>query len=75
MNRIRDTLFVIGVLLGMSIAVEKLCGCLSREAKEAAAEGTYLSQQLQCVDNLETKADIDGCRASVKARWAKDAGK
>ncbi len=47
-------------------------GC--RPVLEKTAEVTYLGQQLECVDNLSTKADIDGCRDSVKRRWAKDAG-
>lgn len=74
MKRLRETLGVVVFLIGLGLLVAKLTSCLPVEVKQAAAEATYLGQQLECVDNLETKQDIDGCRASVKARWAKDAG-
>ncbi len=69
------------VLAAAAIAVAVTyyaAGCAG--AKEAVAEATYLGQQLECVDHLQTKADIDGCRASVRRRWGivetvtKDAG-
>lgn len=76
MSRVRDTIVVILIMIGMAVAVRACTGCLPRAAKEAAAEGTYLGQQLECVDNLEKKEDIQGCRESVKRRWAKkDGGK
>ncbi len=74
MKSLKETGGLILFLLVFAFIVSRLLGCLPVEAKRAAAEATYLGQQLECVDNLETKADIDGCRNSVKRRWARDAG-
>lgn len=58
--------WAVGMLaLGLVFAV----GCLSREAKEAIADSTYAAEQLKCVDDHETRAEIDACRRAVRIRW------
>lgn len=37
--------------------------------KGAAAEATYLGQQLECVDQARTLVESDECRAKVRERW------
>lgn len=44
-------------------------GCLSKEAKEAAADSAYAAEHLRCVDKYDTKEQIDACRAAVRLRW------
>ncbi len=74
MKSLRETAVVGLILLALACVYAYFAqGC--KPALEKTAEATYLGQQLECVDNLQTKADIDGCRDSVKRRWAKDAGK
>lgn len=74
MGSIKETLVAaIAVVIFYFVVMYLVGGC--RPILETTAEATYLGQQLECVDNLPTKEDIDGCRASVKRRWAKDAGK
>lgn len=71
MSSIKETIAAAVLLVLAYVAIAHCVGgCVSpKEAKEAAAEATYLGQQLECVDNLHTRADIDGCRASVRKRW------
>ncbi len=78
MKSIKETFWLIVLIVIFTCAILHFFGCAG--AKEAAAEATYLGQQLECVDHLNTRADIDGCRASVRKRWgivetARDAGK
>ena len=56
---------IAGVLWGLAFAM--LVGC----------SDAYLMSQLKCVDQYDTKAQIDACRNAVKAdagRLGKDAG-
>lgn len=59
--------FVFALGLGVAVA----CSALSVE--KGAAESAYLAAQLDCVDENDTKASIDACRAAVRAQWALDA--
>lgn len=54
-----------------------LIGACSAQAKQEAAKDAYLAQQMDCVKQYDTKAEIDACRASVREAWglAPDAGK
>ncbi len=76
MKSVKDTACLIAFLLLLTFMVSKAIGCVPREAKEAAAEGTYLGQQIDCVDKWKpNQPAIDECRDAVKARWGvKDAG-
>ncbi len=75
MKSTRDSFGLAVILVLMAYLVDRSLGCTPREAKEAAAETTYLGQQQECVDKFNTKVAIDECRDAVKARWAsKDAG-
>lgn len=55
-------------LVGALVASPEL-GCLSKEAKEAAADSAYAAEHLRCVDKFDTKEQIDACRAAVRLRW------
>ena len=59
----------------LALFVILMSGCTPLAAEKSAAETAYLSQQLKCVDDNQTKRDIDACRAAVKQQWAvADAG-
>ncbi len=76
MKSTRDAVVIAAICVGTALVVlHILTGCVPQEAKPALAEATYLAQQLECIDHLETKEDIEGCRESVKRRWARDAGR
>ncbi len=75
MKRTRDSAGLIAILILLAFLVERSLGCASRAAKEAAAETTYIGQQMDCVEKFGVKQDIEDCRNAVKARWSvKDAG-
>jgi hypothetical protein len=42
----------------------------SQEAKEAAADSAYLAEHLRCVEQFDTRAEIDACREAVRIRWS-----
>jgi len=45
------------------------------EAKQIEAASGYEAQQMSCIDQYARRADIDACRARVKAAWSTvDAG-
>jgi len=48
-----------------------LAACVPTEVKQGAAKATYQSDQDRCVDDYDTKAEIDACRAYERARWGK----
>jgi hypothetical protein len=62
--------FLLGVGLGL-LVVRILAGCFEKPAQEAAALG-YEAQQMRCVEQYATRADIDRCRAKVKLAWTID---
>lgn len=70
-------------LLAASIAMGALSGGCSALLgdKAAQAEESYRAQQLKCVDDYNTRAQIDECRRVVREEWgivetaAKDGGK
>jgi len=69
-NKYAETIAAAVLLfLGYMLIVRLGCGCNKQAIAESVAEATYLGQQLQCVDNLNTREDIDGCRASVRRKW------
>lgn len=70
MNPIKREVAV-GMLLGALIvaALSHCAGCLSREAKEAIADGAYAEEQLRCVDKNDTREAIDACRRAVRIKW------
>ncbi len=43
-------------------------------AAKPGAEAAYLAENLQCIDQAETRAEAVSCRERVRARWATDAG-
>ncbi len=53
----------------LALATAFAIGCLSREAKEAIADGAYAAEHVRCVDEHETRAEIDACRRAVRVRW------
>jgi hypothetical protein len=52
-----------------TIAALLLGGCALFEDKALQAETSYRAQQLKCVDQYETKSEIDACRAKVREEW------
>ncbi len=58
--------FAVGML---ALSIVLAIGCLSREAKEAIADGAYAAEHMRCVDANETRAEIDACRRAVRVRW------
>lgn len=59
-------------MLGLALILAGLVhcvGCISKEAKEAIADGAYAEEQLRCVDKNETREAIDACRRAVRIRW------
>lgn len=70
----RQTIATGLALLGLLFVVGKCTtACFERPAQIAAATG-YEAQQLRCVEQYATKADIDRCRAKVRLAWMVDAG-
>ena len=66
---IRETV-AFGLVMLVCLAIVAHCtGCVSREAKEAAADSAYAAEHLRCVDKYETKREIDACRSAVRIRW------
>jgi hypothetical protein len=54
---------------------ELYLGCAHSQAgKEREAEATYLGEHLRCVDDSDTRAEMDECRRKVRAKWLRDAG-
>lgn len=70
---IREFLAAAGLLLLVLGILGHCAGCF-QEAKEVLAAGGYEAQQMRCVEQYATKADIDRCRAKVKLAWLVDAG-
>lgn len=64
-----------GLLVATYAALTYGAACSPSDLPYAAAAAGYESQQLACVDQYATRADIDKCRDKVKAAWATDAGK
>ncbi len=54
--------------LGIMGALPALCSCAEAISHEAAAAG-YEAQQMRCVEQYATRAEIDRCRAKVKLAW------
>ena len=70
MKSVIETFLLIVFLITLGVLVTHFgIGCAS--VKESVAEATFLGQQLECVNNLETKRDIDACRNSVRRKWGK----
>lgn len=68
-------LCLIGAIL---CAARILAGCRPpKDVREAAAEATYATEHLACVDRYDTHAEIDACRDDVRRRWGvrKDGGR
>lgn len=68
-------LCLIGAIL---CAARILAGCLpSQDVRQRAAEATYATEHLACVDRYDTHAEIDACRDDVRRRWGvrKDGGR
>jgi hypothetical protein len=63
--------WAVGMLvLAVVLAVLVHCtGCLSQQAKEAIADGAYATEHMKCVDDYDTRAEIDACRRAVRVRW------
>ena len=67
------------VVVGLILA-GVLYGCASTAQQEAIARDRYKKEQLDCVKQYDTRAEIDACRAHVRAEWgitetvSKDAG-
>lgn len=63
-----------------SLCAAILGGCVSGAQQEAIARDRYKKEQLDCVKQYDTRAEIDACRAHVRAEWgitetvSKDAG-
>lgn len=63
-----------GALLGFC-ATELLVACATTQAgKEREAEATYLGEHMRCVDDSDTRAEMNDCRRKVRERWLRDAG-
>jgi hypothetical protein len=43
-------------------------------AAKPGAEAAYLAENLQCIDQAETRAEAVACRERVRAKWAVDGG-
>lgn len=56
-------------LVFAALVVIALEGCVSTEAKQAAADTDYAAEQLACVDKFQTRVEIDSCREGVRIRW------
>lgn len=67
--------------IGAIIAMTNACSLFGGD-KAAQAEDAYKAQQLKCVDDYDTRAEIDACRRKVREEWGivetttkKDGGK
>lgn len=55
------------------IVISNVLGCalFGTATKQGVARTTYEAEQSDCVDQYNTRAEIDACRASVRQRWGK----
>lgn len=61
--------FEIVVIVILACSAQLACNAI-RSAAAPAAEATFLSQHLACVEKFKpVKAAIDDCRAAVDAKW------
>lgn len=50
-----------------------LIGGCTATMTQREAQGAYLAEQLQCVDQAPTREAVDACRKGVSDRWTADA--
>lgn len=70
------------IVAGLALFAGTFVGCATLQAEKAAAEASYLGEQLRCVDAepkpaadagadvvAAARARIDACRAKVREQW------
>ena len=61
--------------LALTALTAACAAAASPDQKAAAADISYASDQLACVDKYDTRAEADACRERVRKQWHLDAGK
>lgn len=69
-NEWADRWFPPPVVVWSALGVVLMCfaGC-SAAQKHAEADAAYATDQLRCVDENTTRAEIDACREIARRRW------
>jgi hypothetical protein len=70
MRIVRWAIIAVAIALGVVLALV-LTSCA---AAKPGAEAAYLAENLQCIDQAETRAEAVACRERVRAKWAVDGG-
>ncbi len=71
MRHAADVAIMFAAVAGLAFTLSQ---CDRPQVRAAAAESTYLAQQLACVDRSATLEQSRACRADVRARWGVDGG-
>lgn len=67
-----DLAVVVAFIGALLLASRILGGCAeAAPARPVAAEAAYTGEHMACVEQHETRAEIDACRESVRVRWGR----
>lgn len=64
---IRTIRYAVACFALVVLVLEGLTRCASWDS--GAADAAYATEHLRCVDNYNTRQEIDACRAGVRLRW------